>query len=197
MAPDDQVRVARCISSNALLAGPPSAAISFAGGQRHYHAREPALASTPGGLDDVSKGRPSPRQRCPLPLYFRGSKGFLVVPFPCFNRIGLMLGLFPSREKERQHMWALSAPECGTLRIWTSALARLGSSATHLIVERGCMPRSACRWISATWVKPALFFWGWRGRKKAWTASRSSRWRQWALVPGRTPYWEMQHSGGE
>lgn len=22
---------------------------------------------------------------------------------------------------------------------------------------------SACRWISATWVKPALFFWGWRG----------------------------------
>lgn len=44
---------------------------------------------------------------------------------------------------ETDNLRSMSAPGWDTLPIWTyvSALARLGSSATHLIVERGCVPR--------------------------------------------------------
>lgn len=62
-------------------------------------------------------------------------------------------------------------------------------------------PPSARRWVSSTWAQTCLrYFLGLvreRGVKKAWAAGRSSRWRESGLVPGRTPYREAQHSGGE
>lgn len=58
--------------------------------------------------------------------------------FFCFNRIGLMLGPV---SLERQPAVDVCARVGHPAHLDLSALARLGSSATHLIVERGCVPR--------------------------------------------------------
>lgn len=99
-------------------------------------------------------------------------------------------------------MWALSAPECGTLLpiwTWTSALARLGSSATHLIVERGCVPRlhvagsvphgSNLRCFSGAGEE--------REGKKGVDSKPQFSLETVGWCPRRTPNWEIQHSGGE
>lgn len=101
-----------------------------------------------------------------------------MVLFFCFNRIGLMLGRFP-RETTRGHCLR---PSGTTLPIQTdvscSSHASVVQPPTSLWSEGACpVCTSLDQWHMG---QTCVVFWGWREREKAWTASRSSRWRQWA-----------------
>lgn len=112
---------------HALLAlcPPPS---SLAGEQRHQHAREPALAP-PGAFArrerackpaHASASQPHD-SGAPCLLTFEGPRAVLVVLFFCFNRIGLMLGLFPWGDGRPAGVVCLVRQSGNPAPIWTSA----------------------------------------------------------------------------